>query len=71
MYLERIVEEGEFGYGKWSDSLIFFRTSREILKCNIWLTCVLHCAEEIAEILNRHNTLREANADLMQHSAQV
>jgi len=41
VYLERIVEEGEFGY------------------------------EEISEILNRHNTLREANADLMQHSANL
>jgi hypothetical protein len=27
--------------------------------------------EEISEILNRHNTLREANVDLMQHSALV
>lgn len=35
------------------------------------MMCVISIAEEISEILNRHNTLREANADLMQHSAQV
>eukprot|EP01036_Dinobryon_divergens_P033709 gene33709-43566_t len=38
-YLERIVEEGEYGY------------------------------EEISEILNRHNTLNEANKDLMSHAS--
>ena len=32
---------------------------------------LLYSIEEISEILNRHNTLREANADLMQHSAQL
>lgn len=29
------------------------------------------CSEEISEILNRHNTLREANADLMSHSGML
>lgn len=40
-YLERIVEEGEYGY------------------------------EEIAEILNRHATLKQANADLLVHSERL
>ena len=31
----------------------------------------LYCAEEISEILNRHNTLHEANKDLMNHASAV
>lgn len=57
-YLERIVEDGEYGYGKTISSLIL-------------LLLLYLSVEEVPEILNRHNTLKQANLDLLEQSEQV
>ncbi|RYG65861.1 hypothetical protein EON64_11060, partial [archaeon] len=66
-YLERIVEEGEHGYGEYTYIYIFITFS---LTPNPLLP-PLSTTEEIAEILNRYSTLKQANQDLLGQSRHL
>jgi predicted RNase H-like nuclease (RuvC/YqgF family) len=58
-YLEKIIEEGEFGYGTEGENAFNVATAAKI---------VLTFTEEVSDILARHKTLKDANKDLMKLS---